>query len=100
LEGDGSVRLFRTADLHEVGLVGRHGVLFKGAACSPNGEELATVGDDRKVLLWDVDRRRLKAQVTTHTSPVLSVGWSPDGRLLAVGAHDASVCLFTRHTTL
>jgi WD40 repeat protein len=99
-EDDGSVRLFQVADLHEVGLVGRHGGRVKGVAFSPDGEELVSVGDDRKGLLWDVTRRRLKAQVVAHNAPTLSVAWSPDGRRLVVGTHDAGVYLFSRRRTL
>lgn len=61
-----------------------------GIDFSPDSETLATVGDDGKIRLWDVARRKQRAAFTQddEAGNVFGVGtvtYSPDGKLLATG---------------
>jgi WD40 repeat protein len=48
---------------------------------------LATGGDDRTVILWDVaNRKPLGEPLKAHSSNVLSVAFSPDGKILATSS--------------
>jgi WD40 repeat protein len=68
---------------------------------SPDGRTLA-VGSgfwDRRdlpgtVRLWDVASHRLLGVLAGHRGAVMSVSYSPDGRILATGSNDATVRLW------
>jgi WD40 repeat protein len=66
----------------------------QSVAFSPDGRTLASAGPDRRVHLWDVDRRRHLGSLTGHTEDVHSVTFSPDGRTLASGGLDQAVILW------
>lgn len=58
---------------------------------SPDGEIIATVGIDRNVRLWNLAGRQL-AQFEFEEN-VVSVNFSPNGKLLAVGDSDGKIWL-------
>lgn len=76
----------------------RHGV--KDVALAPQGDLLATAGDDGTVKLWEIQERRIAGTLTCPTredggKPLMySVAFSPDGRTLATGTGDGEVDLW------
>lgn len=54
-------------------------------AFSPNGEQLATSGY-HEILVWNAADRSLERRITNVAERVYSVQYSPDGKLIAVGA--------------
>ena len=46
---------------------------------------------DRTIKEWEVETGRLMRTLTGHKLPVLSIGLSPNGRLLASGSEDKTV---------
>jgi WD40 repeat protein/serine/threonine protein kinase len=64
----------------EIPGAGDHGVL------SPNGNWLATAGEDGYAKLWEVSTSRLAAKVKVFECPVAGIAFSPDNRLLAASA--------------
>ena len=85
-DGDGYVRLWgartgehwQTLGRHRVGGTGVNSVIF-----SPDGKILASGGNNNKIGLWDAFTGELLHTLEGHTSKVLSLSFSPDGRTCA-----------------
>ena len=68
-----------------------HTRLLRGVAWSPNGNILASCGDDGLVRLWNPNTGVNFAVLRGHTANVRSVAFSPDGRTLASGSGDETL---------
>jgi len=65
-------------------------------AFSPDGSQLATSGD-RVPKLWDVSSGAELLSFSGHEQGVLAVAYSADGNLIATGAEDGTVRLWSAH---
>jgi hypothetical protein len=65
---------------------------------SPDGRRLATAGSDNLVRLWDARTGQELHSLRGHYGMVLSVSWSPDGKVLASASAGGSV-VATSHLT-
>ncbi|MBE9179092.1 CHAT domain-containing protein [Oculatella sp. LEGE 06141] len=60
---------------------------------SPDGQQLASAGDDHTVRLWQRNGQPI-ATLSGHTDRVRSVSYSPDGQWLASASYDGTVRLW------
>jgi WD40 repeat protein len=72
----------------------RHPKSIYDIAFSPNGQLLATVGEDTVVMLWDVATGEELAVFHGHKNRVGAVAFSPDGKTLASGGWDYTTKLW------
>jgi serine/threonine protein kinase len=63
-------------------------------AISPDGQILASDGDNATVKLWDLRTGKLLNTLTGHSKWVWSVAISPDGQTLASGSEDKTIKLW------
>ncbi|POR38647.1 Ketol-acid reductoisomerase, mitochondrial [Tolypocladium paradoxum] len=103
-------RPFRAATVGDDGnMVFYHGAPYKfndksalhkgfvlGAAYSPDGNTLATVGADRKIQLYDGKTGQPTKQIGDgeHTGSIFAVSWSQDGNKFATASADQTVKLW------
>jgi len=63
----------------------RGGTALNGCAFSPDSTRVASVGDDRRVRVFDVASGKLLIESPPMSAPLVSVAYSPSGDRLAVG---------------
>ena len=71
---------------------------LRGLAWSPDGERLATAGDDGTAKVWDMASGKELLNLTEHKEGAWSVAWSPDGSRLAVGCGNAEAHIWEATT--
>ena len=71
----------------------KHRDVVSSLAFSPDGWTLASAGDDRKLILWELVSGKATRTFEIPDSTVTSIAFSPNGQLLASGAANESVYL-------
>jgi WD40 repeat protein len=72
----------------------KHQDVINALAFSPDGNTLASGGDDRTAILWEIPSGKVKRTLKGHDVTVTSLAFSPDGLLLASGSGNAAVVLW------
>ena len=75
-----------------------HSSTLCGAAFSPDGKILATVGHDRMLRLWQTESATEKYAIVAHRDWIRSVAFAPDGWSLATAGDDGIVRLWHADT--
>ena len=69
----------------------------QAVAVSPDGERIASAGQDGACGVWNAESGQEILTLTGHESAVTSVEFNPDGTRLATGSDDSTVRLLEHH---
>jgi len=93
---DGSIQLWNLESMQPLAPPLRgHTARIRSLAFSPDGNLLASAGDDRIVILWDVASQKELARLFGHTQQVMSVAFSPDSKVLASAGKEGIIFLWS-----
>ena len=68
-----------------------HSMLVWSAACSPDGQRVASASGDETAQVWDATTGDHLNIYSRHKDSVYSVSWSPDGQRIASASYDRTV---------
>ena len=71
-----------------------HTQKVRAVAFSPDGQILASGGEDQTIRLWDAQTGHCLQVLAKHSHSVVAVAFNGDGRTLASGGADQTVCLW------
>jgi WD40 repeat protein len=87
------VRLFSGEDGEELDMdnQGGHRAWVRSIRFSHDGTMLASVGEDGRIIIWDIAQRRIRKSVNTGSVGLYSVDFSHDGKFLITGDSDGVI---------
>lgn len=65
--------------------------VIRSIAFHPNGELLASGGQDRAGMLWDVSSGKAIATLVGHSQDIRVIAFSPNGKVLATASDDTTI---------
>jgi len=89
-----SVHLWKLAGAGEKLVPGGHAGGVPDVVFSPDGKLLASAGKDHTIKIWDPITGTLLKTLTEFSTPVQTLSFSPDGRMLAAGDFEKDTVRF------
>jgi WD40 repeat protein/serine/threonine protein kinase len=83
------------AACREIKTLTGHSGAVRVARFSPDGNTIATGGDDGEICLWDGRTGAARARLAAHAGAVQAIEFSSDGGRFASAGSDGIVCLWT-----
>jgi WD40 repeat protein len=79
---------------HVQGTLAGHAGPVNSSKWSPNGQLLATVGDDGNVIIWNAETRKQFQRLASSRGALNALAWSADASRLATGANDGTLTVW------
>ena len=90
----GEVSLFRTADWSLVRKSRGHRDSVYAVQISPDNTLVASVGYDKRLIVWDLVDGSKRREVQGHNGPVYDLAFHPSGKMVATASGDRTVKLW------
>lgn len=71
---------------------------IKTVAVSPNGRLMASAGEDKSIMLWDLGSGKRIKKMTGHTGFIYSLSFSADNNVIVSGGADGTVRVWDANT--
>ncbi|MGH7999357.1 MAG: WD40 repeat domain-containing protein, partial [Brasilonema sp.] len=82
-DNEGIIRLWDTTTGKRLGIIRRaHKTAVESIVISPDGQTLASGSDDNTINLWNLKNNKFTRSFVEHTSNVLSLAVTPNGKVL------------------
>lgn len=98
LMGEGNLSLYDLEKWQETFKLPGHSKPIKAKAFAPDGNSVATGGEDKQIKVWDLKTGNLIHTLTGHTNTVTALQISPDGNYLVSGADDNTLRIWNLAT--
>ena len=90
----GSIDIIDTATRQRIASLRGHRRGVEAVDFSPNGQQLASVSDDGKLLLWSLGKDPSNRDIWDSSDVLWGVRFSPTGSMLASGGEDGTIRLW------
>lgn len=77
---------------------GQHRSVINALVWSPDGDKLASAGEDQQVQIWQATTGKHIFTYQNHTRTINALAWSPDSQHLASASNDHSVQIWKAHS--
>jgi len=94
----GEVALFKTADWSLVRKFRGHRDSVYAAQISPDNNVIASVGYDKRLIVWDLAEGSKRMEIEGHNGAVYDIAFHPTGAMVATASGDRTVKLWDLHT--
>lgn len=90
-DSDGLVHVWDTQRLLRTEKQWHHEGHITKLCFSPTQLQLATVGDDATLKVWNIETKQLYSAFYGHSQAISAVSYNPDGTFIATGSYDNTV---------
>lgn len=94
----GGIRLFSLGSGTQIKDLTDHGAEMIAVACSPDGQRLASAGQQESIEVWDTNSGKVLLTLPGHGPVVRALVFSPDSSLLASAGVDQTIRLHDART--
>lgn len=90
---DGLLAVMPTDDYNNVCIKNEHSQRIYGLAVSPNEDYIISGGNDKYIVLWDLENLSCHKYNSGHQLPIRAVAWSNDGQFIISSSNDCTINL-------